>query len=78
MIPFGTRVKDNITGFEGKVMAYTVYMNGCVRYLVEAKATVGNNGVEAWIDEQRLTVKSEATAGGQRAAPRGMPIPPKL
>jgi hypothetical protein len=81
MIPFGAKAKDSITGFEGVVTAYSVYMNGCIRYLVEAKSSSGAIAAEQWIDEQRLVAsvkrRADAIAGGPMPAPRAMSTPPK-
>lgn len=59
-IGLGEKVKDSITGFEGVVVARAEYLNGCVSYQVEGK----DHEKEFWFDEQRLTIKSRARAGG--------------
>lgn len=72
-IEFGEEVKDSITGFQGKVVARFVYMNGCVRYQVDKLDKDGKEIVEMVFDEQRLEpvnkrrVKATATAGGPRS-----------
>lgn len=33
----GDIVKDTVTGYEGVVMATTVWLNGCYRYTLQAK-----------------------------------------
>ena len=69
MIEFGTRVKDSTTGFEGIVTACAQYDNGCEKCLVEAKSKDNAAPVEIWFDEQRLTTKSKAKAGGPMNLP---------
>jgi hypothetical protein len=49
---YGQTVRD-ITGYEGKVTAYSEFMNGCKQFCVE---TLDNDGcvTDKWLDEQRL------------------------
>jgi len=69
MIEFGTKVKDSITGFEGIVTANAEYANGCKKVLVTAKSVRNAAPIEEWIDEQRVTMKSIAKAGGPMNLP---------
>lgn len=71
MIPWGTEVVDSITGYRGIVTARAEYMNGCLKCLVEAKRGKDGKEIVEWFDEQRLTSKSLAKAGGP------MPLPPR-
>lgn len=50
----GYTVRDRITGFEGVVTGFVVYISGCNQALVVPKAKDGRMGDGAWIDEQRL------------------------
>ena len=69
MIVFGTKVKDKTTGFEGIVTACAQYDNGCKKCLVTAKSINNASPIEEWFDEQRLTTKSTAKAGGPMHLP---------
>ena len=65
MIKLGEEVRDSVTGFEGITMARAEYLNGCISYQVLSR--VLKDGVPMrpeWFDEQRLTLRSKATAGG--------------
>jgi hypothetical protein len=76
MIELGTKVRDMVTDFEGIVIARTVYLNGCVRYAVQAKLLKDGKVPDTqWIDEPQLkivgdgvSVKSSPT-GGDREDP---------
>ena len=55
MIKLGDKVKDTITDFEGTVIARTLYLNGCVRYGVQAKELKDGIPVDCvWLDEEQL------------------------
>lgn len=66
MINLGDEVKDKITGFRGIVIAICKYLNGCISVLVQPKKLTKDGTVPEpyWVDEQRLTNDSKATAGG--------------
>jgi hypothetical protein len=73
MIKLGDKVRDNITGFEGTVTGRAEYLNGCVRYQVEAGSKDGIPH-EYWLDEDRLISlkygrKKKSRPGGPRQAP---------
>ena len=81
---FRDKVKDTITGFTGLVTARTEYLNGCIRYAVEApKLNEKGERQDIWEDEERLElVKKAATSkksaerpGGNRPAPRSRSNP---
>lgn len=55
MVKLGDRVRDAITGFEGIATAKHEYLNGCVRYSVEAPDKDGKPDEYAF-DDQQLTV----------------------
>lgn len=74
-IKMGDTYRDEITGFEGIITARFEYMNGCVRYELEAADAEGRPKGYVF-DEQRLVKattgakpKPTATAGGSRTAP---------
>jgi len=70
MIKLGDKVKDQITGYEGIVIARAEYLNGCISIRVQARNLKNGLPIEAvWFDEQRLTDKSEAKAGGPQCYP---------
>ena len=54
MIELGRKVKDKITGFEGTVTGFVVYISGCNQALIIPPAKDGKMGDGCWIDEQRL------------------------
>ncbi len=37
MINLGDKVKDTITGYEGIVVADTIWLNGCLRVIVQSR-----------------------------------------
>jgi hypothetical protein len=57
MIAMGSKVRDRITGFEGRVTCRTEYITGCTQILVVPKVKDDGSYQEAhWFDEQRLEV----------------------
>ena len=68
MIPFGTKVTDNVTGYTGVVTARSEYMNGCKKVCLERLAQDGKLECE-WFDVQRF---GEVHNGGGPA-----PLPPR-
>ena len=73
MIRLGNKVKDNITGFAGVVVARAEYLNGCISIQVQSTKLKDGLPLEAeWFDEQRLTGNSVATAGGPQDRPPAM------
>ena len=78
----GEMAKDTITGFVGMVTGRSVYINGCVHLMLEAKAKAGMKPVHAWFDEARCVVaktRSGAVAKRKTIVPRrkgpGGPMP---
>lgn len=86
-IPFGTHVRDIITGQTGIVTGYCTYITGCDQYLLQppAKAADNSPGEVRWVDYARLKPTGEeiapevaALANLDHAAtstPRGADIP---
>lgn len=74
----GSKVRDTITGFEGRATSRIEYITGCVQYGVLPE--VGADGKypnPEYIDEQRLVLTggpieqaSRPTGGDMRDAPR--------
>jgi len=53
----GDKVKDRISGFEGVVTGTTIYLNGCVRFIIQPKIDKdGKMPNPEWIDEEQLEV----------------------
>lgn len=53
----GLKVREKITGFEGIVTGYCIYISGCNQALVAPATDENGKHVEAmWWDEQRLDV----------------------
>ena len=72
-IELGQKVKDEITGFEGVVVATAQYLNGCISCQVQPQSLKDGSTTKAeWFDEQRLTSGSKAKAGGPRSYPPEM------
>lgn len=69
MINLGDKCREQVTGFEGIATSRVEYMNGCVRYCLEAPGKDG--GVEElYFDEQRLSViQADAVIGGHDGVP---------
>ncbi len=66
----GVKYTDELTGYKGVCTARTVFLHGCVRICLEAKAKgKAQVPVECWFDEQRLSVTTTATTGGPRSNP---------
>jgi hypothetical protein len=68
IIRLGDKVLDPLTGFSGIVTSRTEYLFGCVRVAVEASEIKDGKPVDAYFDEQRLTVLPESAAETQRRA----------
>ncbi len=88
MIELGQKVRDEITKIEGIAVAYTVYLNGCVRYCVQPQIDKeGKFREEIWIDEQQLKIMGKGFAhiavhaanktGGPGYTPSKLSTPPK-
>ena len=80
-IKLGSKVRDNITGFEGIATGRTEWLFGCNRVCVEPTELKDGKPIEAqWFDEQRMEVVAEqapvvskdssATTGGPKMDPR--------
>ena len=74
----GEPAKDKITGFVGVVTGRSVYINGCIHLMLEAKAKPGIKPVHAWFDLDRC-VPTRGKAPRRKAVPRikrpGGPMP---
>ena len=76
-INLGDKVRDEITGFEGRVTGVATYISGCVQYSIAPPVDKDGKMSDAnWIDEQRLVVVEEKeviarrnTGGPQTGAP---------
>lgn len=56
-IELGSKVKSNITSFEGIVVSRSEHLNGCNRYWVQPKVDKEKKVPEGyWIDEGELVV----------------------
>lgn len=52
----GVKVRDVVTGFQGVVTGYCVYLSGCHQALVVGRSKKGGDAPASWIDEQRLEI----------------------
>ncbi len=50
---FGDKVKEQLTGYVGKVTGIAEYCTGTIQYLVEGMDNTGRP-TEFWYDERRL------------------------
>ncbi len=74
----GTKMKDQITGFEGVVVGYTQYLTGCSQLLLTPKAKDGAIVESYWFDEQRcarvgktqVNLDNTKTPGFDKPAPK--------
>ena len=75
-IQFGRRYRDTVTGWEGIATAYTKWMNGCVRWHLEALDKDGKPA-EEWFDSQQIEeVVSAELSGGHEVRPPATGGPP--
>ena len=62
----GDIVKDSVTGYMGMVVATTLWLNGCYRYVVQAQK-LGENGKPvddcAFDEHQLVLVKAQRHTG---------------
>jgi len=69
-IKLGLRVKDQVTGFAGIVIAKTEYLNGCVSLCIKPeKLNKEKESVEAeWVDYQQVDIVDEGLAKKKEVA----------
>ena len=70
-VPYMTKVKDVVTGFEGVIIARTEYMNGCRQLLVKPQRLNKDTGEQfdgSWIDITQLDIVKKAEKQEYRAA----------
>lgn len=59
-IKLGSKVRDNITGFEGIAVARTEHLHGCARITIEPTKLKDGKPIDAqWFDEQRVMLLKE-------------------
>ena len=65
----GAKVKDQITGFEGIVVACADYMTGCRQYCIQPKVKKGGKEYPKayWLDEDRLHDGKPKNNGGPQS-----------
>lgn len=56
MIELGSKVRDNVSGFEGIVIGVTHWLTGCDRYVVQAPSKDGKRPDPDSFDERHLKV----------------------
>lgn len=78
----GDKVRDTITGFSGTVVCRTEWLNGCVRFGIQAPALHEGKPVDLqYIDAEQLELVELAPArvarssGGDRQDPKRAPDP---
>jgi len=78
-ISLGDKVRDTITGFEGRVTGRAEYISGCIQYAVTPPVNKDGEMADAnWIDEQRIeiieskSVIGRPSGGPQADAPKGV------
>ena len=71
MIKLGSKVKDEVTGFEGTAAARIEYLNGCIRYEVIPKVDKDGKYVDSiFFDVQRLVVLEGDKAPDETEQPK--------
>ena len=55
-IKLGYKVKDIVSGFTGIAIARIEYLNGCIRYTVQAKQTKKNEVPNMDVDVEQLKI----------------------
>lgn len=77
-IELGMKVKDTVTGFTGITTCRYVFLNGCVRWLVEAGKPDGSGIEELAFDDGRLEViKKEPVEHVETRTGGARPTPPR-
>lgn len=57
----GDKAKDRVTGLTGIITATTVWLNGCIRYVLQPQEIKDGGPVESsWFDENDLEVIESA------------------
>lgn len=78
-VSLGDKVKDSVTGFEGIVVAETLFLNGCTRIGVQSDKLKDGLPTDAqWFDAPQLTlVTAKVTPTGNRNTGGPMTFTPK-
>lgn len=80
-LTLGRTYRDKVTGFTGVATSSHRYLNGCVRYCLEAPNTHNGSILDIHFDEERL-VEVEAKAGQEQVEPGetggARPAPPRV
>ncbi len=74
-IELGDTAKDTITGYEGVVIAKTLWLNGCIRLAIQPEGLTKEgkiHAIETFDAEQMKLVKA---AKPRATAPKGGPKP---
>ena len=67
LIPLGSKVRCNMSGFEGIVFSSSLFLNGCRRIGVAHQTTKDNKIENNWFDEAQLEIIQESVIPeGQR------------
>ena len=73
-IRLGDKVRDTISGLKGVAVSRTEYLNGCIQFGVQAKATADGKIPEPqYIDEGQLVKPARRMATKPRPSRRGGP-----
>lgn len=79
-VKLGKKYRDTVTGFEGTATSKHEYLNGCVRYNLEAEVTdPGKVPACITVDEEQLETVSgtkpakTSRSGGDRPGPEARP-----
>lgn len=78
----GQKVKDKVTGYQGIITGRTEWLNGCIRYCIQAKKkkdgtipeTEHVDEAQVRLVDQGLNTKKKKT-GGPQQAPKYMENP---
>lgn len=78
MIELGDKVKDKVSGFSGIAVGKTVYLAGCLRFLVRPDKTDKDGKFQEgiWFDEDELEVVKQKIVKGKKQITGGGANPP--
>lgn len=78
-IELGSKVKDIYTGFSGRVTGATIFINGCIQYVVSAEYKEGSSEIaEFSIDEEQLEILDKPIKKKIKKEPTGGPTSRKI
>lgn len=78
MIELGQKARDTVTGFQGVAVAYTKWLNGCMRFGLQPPVDKEGKLPEAqWFDEPQIELVEDGVPVGPSDTGGPMPSLPK-